>query len=768
MSGQPCRNVRDAQKFRKAYLASLDVQIANNEKNLQANLLHKRTGQMTTQITDYRTTSQKLADATMLRIDVKRQLRRICDSPNTEQIVSQLGDDEIRFVSQNINRIVKDLQPKFRYGVPSPNFMVYLRTIMESDLKIVGAGVEIAEDLDMLGQLEILQELKKFIGNVSRLLPKEAIQEWAEKIKKFEKIIRTFGYLVANLRILTPDRAAELDEELRKDIDEFPTKEIIHQAIIESQMRANDAEALLERLDGFFRMLDLRDETAFLIKLEALLDELERADQEAIALEEELERERRGYEEALRKEAAPFGGLGGGGGGGGGESSNEEDYESPEEGSLASGETKAAERLKGAAEEPPIKGSPRKAGLIEPPTVYQATGFSNELIDNIIEPYLPDIQANGKKNLREWVDMTQKKNKKLPPDEQLPISRIAYYKYVRPTMMEIYKAGTSPTKASPSSAPQATVPRPKLKRGQPLIKLYTEAELQDLDSDAIFSSLSELENAGFSFDDIYTYLKRQKNVPNNEALVEATKLSNVRDYYLYTIRELDKYDQMKGVVEGKGLKTGKGYGFGGNEGGSSSLGGKTPARSLHTPTAPHSRYTGEGVKPKRKIKGRGIGIVEGVGVHKKVIFAPFGRFFINLVKLNDDILCFSRAKGTNIPDLKTRRASQPLAIVIRKMVNGATPSFNELSALSRQDKEEYNEILRKCHIVSGEGLEIPKIDEKTDLNQFEIMKGEILSGNDSTELIKKFKVMIIKLIHNGRLPKSEGKSLLMDLAELGY
>lgn len=52
MSGQPNKTSTDPQRFRKEYLANLDVEIANNEKNLQANLLHKRTGIVASQLTD--------------------------------------------------------------------------------------------------------------------------------------------------------------------------------------------------------------------------------------------------------------------------------------------------------------------------------------------------------------------------------------------------------------------------------------------------------------------------------------------------------------------------------------------------------------------------------------------------------------------------------------------------------------------------------------------------------------------------------------------
>jgi hypothetical protein len=48
------------------------------------------------------------------------------------------------------------------------------------------------------------------------------------------------------------------------------------------------------------------------------------------------------------------------------------------------------------------------------------------------------------------------------------------------------------------------------------------------------------------------------------------------------------------------------------------------------------------------------------------------------------------------------------------------------------------------------------------------MKGEILSGNDSKELVKKFKLMILKLSRNGMLPKNESNELLETLVNLGY
>ena len=61
-----------------------------------------------------------------------------------------------------------------------------------------------------------------------------------------------------------------------------------------------------------------------------------------------------------------------------------------------------------------------------------------------------------------------------------------------------------------------------------------------------------------------------------------------------------------------------------------------------------------------------------------------------------------------------------------------------------------------------------KDQEEKDFHQFEVMKGEIMSGNDSKELVKKFKILILKLSKQNILPKNEVQELLQDLLSLGY
>ena len=170
---------------------------------------------------------------------------------------------------------------------------------------------------------------------------------------------------------------------------------------------------------------------------------------------------------------------------------------------------------------------------------------------------------------------------------------------------------------------------------------------------------------------------------------------------------------------------------------------------------------GEGLR--RKIKGRGVDYTKGIEPLQK--YAPLGQYYINQQKLKDDIITCCRADGRNVGEWKARRVSLPLANLVRKLVNKGKPTFDDLNELNEEDKHTLAEFIRRAKL----DLDIPnsKIDRE-DLNQFEIMKGQLLSGNDSKEMIKQFKLLIVKLCNQGRLPKGQGKELLMDLATLGY
>ena len=53
------------------------------------------------------------------------------------------------------------------------------------------------------------------------------------------------------------------------------------------------------------------------------------------------------------------------------------------------------------------------------------------------------------------------------------------------------------------------------------------------------------------------------------------------------------------------------------------------------------------------------------------------------------------------------------------------------------------------------------------MEEFEKMRGQILAGNDNKDLIKKFKLTLLKFAKDGRIPRREVNEVLMEMASIG-
>jgi len=175
---------------------------------------------------------------------------------------------------------------------------------------------------------------------------------------------------------------------------------------------------------------------------------------------------------------------------------------------------------------------------------------------------------------------------------------------------------------------------------------------------------------------------------------------------------------------------------------------------------------------KRHIKGRGI-MAEHTdytaGITPNNRYVPFGKFLIHNHKLTDNIVSLRRPAGSNISELPSQRVSQPLGSVIRKIVGGGSPSFDELHKLSDDDRRYLHTISKKSNLLDKVNVPTPSKDlEQAEINKFEIMRGELMSGNDNRDFIRDFKLLLVKLTSKGLLPSRQSKEILMELATMGY
>jgi hypothetical protein len=153
----------------------------------------------------------------------------------------------------------------------------------------------------------------------------------------------------------------------------------------------------------------------------------------------------------------------------------------------------------------------------------------------------------------------------------------------------------------------------------------------------------------------------------------------------------------------------------------------------------------------------------------ELCYSPFGKFIVNTNKLSSNILDVRTQKGNQIPKYKQHEMSHHLAKTMKRIMGGRMIDEYDFNEMPLNDQTYLWNLAKDAKIMDRLQLPTPKrTKDGEEENRFEILKGQIMAGNDSKELVKEFKSMLLKFSNDGRIKKSEARELLLDLTALGY
>jgi len=150
------------------------------------------------------------------------------------------------------------------------------------------------------------------------------------------------------------------------------------------------------------------------------------------------------------------------------------------------------------------------------------------------------------------------------------------------------------------------------------------------------------------------------------------------------------------------------------------------------------------------------------------IYTPFGKHQLNLKKLKSGRLQLRSKTNNVIANIKSKMLTKNMKIIIDKFISGQDILFEDIEVLNDDEKNYLAEIAEKCNINDRLRIPSPKLTKiQSDINKFNILRGEIIAGNDSKELIKDFKVLLLKLMNSKHISKSEGNEIMVTMLQLG-
>jgi len=175
-----------------------------------------------------------------------------------------------------------------------------------------------------------------------------------------------------------------------------------------------------------------------------------------------------------------------------------------------------------------------------------------------------------------------------------------------------------------------------------------------------------------------------------------------------------------------------------------------------------------GKKPKMKGGSVRIDINAGMKDDTNIPkYVPFGRYIINRSKLNDGVVMIKRPNGAFMGDLQSRRVSNNLRNIFEKVVGGAIPTYQDLSKLDEDEKQYLHYVSKKANLVDK--LQVPtpnKDEEERMINRYEILRGQLVAGNDNREMIKEFKKLLLDMSDRKLLPRRQVSDILIDIEKM--
>jgi len=698
MSGQRRRNPTDASKFRQNYLANLALEANINDKNLQANKIFKKTGIAPNQPTDQRTTAEKLADLARLKIDVRSQLGQLMDGENAERVVEALGDRELQFVAQHMEELVKDLKPKYKYGVPADimvNYLnAYIRKAIETDEVNYGlqqtTGVHILLGVQqILGDMirpQDLQQLARYLRDHTNDINRQLYQALMRDITALVQVLPTAQDLQGMANAQDANTRNMFQQELNDALQNVPTRQQVVdlQRDLQQSIAHNDLQRTNQIADSLRQILAMNPATQQQLQqikaeLDGRFDSLEAEvasnNYQAIGVEDSLRDIEAGMFDIAQR-------------------SQEESKQQIEDALRLMGIRSRAEITLG------VKYLTDKLDKL-----------SEQQADKIVDSVLFKLsqKVSGGKVSKSDVDEAFAEaeaeeggggamiiSKKLPEKPITQAEQMAIRALARPS--KTFLGATAKE-----------------------LRLYCQ-ELQR----AIPAQYRPTTAA-------------QLGLPRGKTITNATK-----EELLEAAKELNKIADEIGFPSHTSPFESQGYG-------------------LHKP-----RIRGRGLS--RQVRENVIPFTDfSKGIMPQDKYVPIGKHFIDHHRLNDDIINIKRHNGVNISGIPVRRVSKHMGEVMRTIIGNGIPSYNQIDKLTDEEKKYLHKIAKETSILDRLHIPSPtKEEDDQDINQFEVLKGELLCGNDGSETVKKFKLLVMRMMNKGLLPKGQAKEILLEMATLGH
>ena len=184
-----------------------------------------------------------------------------------------------------------------------------------------------------------------------------------------------------------------------------------------------------------------------------------------------------------------------------------------------------------------------------------------------------------------------------------------------------------------------------------------------------------------------------------------------------------------------------------------------------------AEFTAAKAKTKKEAETTGVGfrlkkIGKGISIEREPTYAEFGKYAIHLGQLkNNDILNVKYKSLGGIPQFKPTSISDSLKDFILDVLETGKANQRVYDNIPPNERKMFEKIASGAGVFHTLKLKKTITDtDKEDNNRFDILRGEYFAGNNSPKVLAELRRFIVKFMGEGKIPRSEGMNLLMELS----
>jgi hypothetical protein len=142
----------------------------------------------------------------------------------------------------------------------------------------------------------------------------------------------------------------------------------------------------------------------------------------------------------------------------------------------------------------------------------------------------------------------------------------------------------------------------------------------------------------------------------------------------------------------------------------------------------------------------------------------FGKYLLHANNMNKSVLSVHHKGGGRVASIPVQSISDDLKDFIVEVLQNKKASVKDFNRLPLREQKLFEKMSKGAGIHHTLGLKPVKTDEDNDMEErFEVLKGEWFAGNNSHELVRELRKIVIHFMEEGRLTKSQARELLLTI-----